>query len=160
MFPLGKQGMTQCPHCKQILTEKELGAQGHGLLRAQKGNFKAPLKYFFGLILVGLLIFSLIAINVLDKKGGYINKPKVGDVYQVKGIEDNQYVLWKVTGVEGDSVVFTTHKSIGLGKSEITDETVFGKLDADFTTSSFKMAKRNIKNMTKNNKNLVAIFGK
>lgn len=160
MFPIGKQGITQCPHCKQTLTENELSPQSRSLLNNQKGSAKTPLKYFAGLILIGVLIVSVIAINVLDKKGGYIRKPQIGDVYQVKGISENQYVLWKVTAVEGDSVVFSTNKQNNLSQADINEQTVFGKLDADFTPSTFKMAKRNIKSMTQNNKNLVAIFRK
>ena len=160
MFPIGKKGMTQCPHCKQTLTERELDPQSRNYLHSQKGNAKTPLKYFAGLIIIGLLVFSVVAINVLDKKGGYIRNPEIGDVYQVKGFDENQFVLWKVTAVEGDSVVFVTHKNNALSQAEINDETVFGKLDADFTPSTLKMSKSNIKSMTKNNKNLVAIFRK
>lgn len=111
-------------------------------------------------MVIGLLIFSVIAINVLDKNGGYIRNPEIGDVYQVKGNDENQFVLWKVTAVEGDTVVFATGSKHDLTQAEITEETVFGKLDADFTPSNLKMAKRNIQSMTKNNKNLVAIFRK
>ena len=160
MFPIGKKGITQCPHCKQTLSENELSPQSRSLLNTQKGSAKTPLKYFAGLILIGVLIVSVITINVLDKKGGYIRKPQIGDVYQVKGISENQYVLWKVTAVEGDSVVFSTNKQNNLSQADINEQTVFGKLDADFTPSTFKMAKRNIKSMTQNNKNLVAIFRK
>ncbi|WP_179747327.1 hypothetical protein [Pedobacter xixiisoli] len=58
------------------------------------------------------------------------------------------------------NLVFATHKGNALSQADINDEAVFGKLDANFTPSTFKMAKRNIKSMTKNNKNLVAIFRK
>ena len=160
MFPLGKQGMTQCPHCKQTLTERELAPQSRSYVNSQKGSAKTPLTYFSGLIIIGVLIFSVILINAFDKTGGYIRNPEVGDVYQVKGFDANQFVLWKVTAVEGDTVIFATHKANNLSQAEITEETVFGKLDADFTPSNLKMAKRNIKSMTKNNKNLVAIFRK
>lgn len=160
MFPLGKQGMTQCPHCKQTLTERELAPQSRTYLNNQKGSAKRPLTHFSGLILIGVLVLAVILINAFDKIGGYIRNPEVGDVYQVKGNSENQFVLWKVTAVEGDTVVFATGDRADLTQAEITDETVFGKLDADFTPSNLKMAKRNIKSMTKNNKNLVAIFRK
>lgn len=160
IFPLGKRGMTECPHCKQVLTEKEVGPQGRSYLHSQKAGVKTPITHFFGLILIGVIILSVIVINVLDKKDGYIRNPEIGDVYQVKGIDENQFVLWKVTAVEGDTVVFATGTKHNLTQAEITEETVFGKLDADFTPSNLKMAKRNIKSMTKNNKNLVEIFRK
>lgn len=160
IFPLGKRGMTECPHCKQVLTEREVGPQGRSYLHSQKAAVKTPIMHFLGLILIGLIIGSVVLINVLDKKRGYIRNPEIGDVYQVKGFTNNQFVLWKVTAVEGDTVVFATGNKPDLTQAEITEETVFGKLDADFTPSNLKMAKRNIESMTKNNKNLVVIFRK
>lgn len=160
MFPLGKQGMTQCPHCKQTLTERELAPQSRSYLQSQKGTVKTPLTHFSGLILFGVLILSVILINAFDKTGGYIRNPEVGDVYQVKGFDENQFTLWKVAAVEGDSVVFNTSSLSNLSQTDITEETVFGKLDESFTSSTVKLAKRNIKSMTKNNKNLVEIFRK
>lgn len=160
IFPLGKKGMTQCPHCKQTLTERELAPQSRSYVNSQKSSAKTPLTHFSGLIIIGVLILSIFLINAFDKTGGYIRNPKIGDVYQVKGNAENQFVLWKVTAVEGDTVVFATHSQYNLVQADINEQTVFGKLDEKFTDSRLKMAKRNIKSMTQNNKNLVAIFRK
>lgn len=62
-FPLSKKGVTQCSHCKQVLYEKEVPAAMKPAFLDAKGKVKTPLKYFAGLILLGLLIVVIAAIN-------------------------------------------------------------------------------------------------
>lgn len=161
MFPLGRQLMTQCPHCKQMLTEREIHPQTKANLFGQNISVKTPLKYYFGLILIGTLILLVALIKTMDKKGRYIDQPQVGDVYQVKGVGNNNlFTLWKVTAVEPDSVVLAVHQQSKIAKADINEKAVFGKLDKGFSENTFKMAKRNIKSMTRGKKNLAEVYRK
>ena len=63
MFPFGKKGMTQCPHCKQILNAHELAPESRNYINNQKSNVKTPLTYFAGLILIGVLILFVTLLN-------------------------------------------------------------------------------------------------
>lgn len=160
MFPIGKQGMTQCPHCKQTLSGHELSPQNRSQLNIQKGSTKTPLKYFSGLIIIGALILSVSVITAFDKTGRYIRKPKIGDIYQLKSYTPNQFTFMKVVAIEPDSLVFAVHQRTDFLQADINEKAVFEKYDKDFNPNPFKMAKTNIKSMTENSKNLVEIFRK
>jgi hypothetical protein len=160
MFPLGKEAMTQCPHCKQILRSNELAPESRNYLNAQKNAVKTPAKYFTGLIIIGLFILFIVAVNVFNKTGRYVDKPEVGDIYQIKSPDENQFTFWKIVSIKGDSLFFATHKLNNIPKKDINEQSVFEKYDKDFTPSTLKMTKKNIKSMTQGSKNLVDVFRK
>ena len=104
-FPLGKTGVSQCDHCKQVLKLKEMP----GTLRASYDNLKSqtktPIWTFSGLALVAVLIVAGV---ISDKKKGERNAqlivtPQAGDIFEIK-TKDKQYTIYKVYKVQGDSV--------------------------------------------------------
>jgi hypothetical protein len=104
-FPMGKTGLSQCDHCKQILKLKEMPATLTASYDNLKAQTKTPIWMFSGLALVAVLItIGVINENKKNEKNAQlILTPKSGDIFEVK-TKDNQYTLYKVDQVEGDSV--------------------------------------------------------
>jgi hypothetical protein len=133
-FPLGKTGVSQCDHCKQVLKLKEMPSTlttSYENLRAQT---KTPIWTFSGIALVVVLItIGIISDKKNDEKNAkLILTPRSGDIFEIK-TKDNQYTLYKVDEVQGDSVFvqvnnFETNKITGLDdlKTKAYSEDVFG----------------------------------
>ncbi|TAD81303.1 MAG: hypothetical protein EAY75_17935 [Bacteroidetes bacterium] len=104
-FPMGKTGLSECDHCKQVLTPKEMPANLTASYESLKAQTKTPIWMFSGLALLAALITMLvISENQKDAKNAQlILTPKSGDIFEVK-TKGNQYTLYKVEEVEGDSV--------------------------------------------------------
>ena len=112
-FPIGKQGVSQCQHCKQTLKEKEMPDQFKQAFKAFKSTLKTPFWHFSGLLLIAVLIgWISYSGNQNDKaNGAYIQAPLQGDVYEFK-TDDGNYTLAKVVAVYDDSleVVFNQYE--------------------------------------------------
>lgn len=104
-FPLGKTGVSECSHCKQVLELKEM-PQAYKLdYEAIKINTKTPIWTFIGLVLLaGLITFGVYTGNKNEAENKQlINNPKVGDIYEYK-TETKAYSTMKVVNVTKDSV--------------------------------------------------------
>lgn len=119
-FPIGKTGVTECSHCKQVLHKKEFTGNLNRSYETLKSNSKTPIWTFSGLALLsGLLIFGIISSKVNDEKNAkLILTPQKGDIYEVK-MDYKQYTLYKVDNVVGDTVFvlvnqYETNKITGL----------------------------------------------
>jgi len=133
-FPMGKTGLSQCDHCKQVLKLKEMPPALTASYDNLKAQTKTPIWMFSGLALVAaLIIIGVISDNKKDEKNAQlILTPQVGDIFEVK-TKDNQYTLYKVDEVQGDSVFiqssnFEVNKVTGLDdlkKKEYSDD-VYG----------------------------------
>ena len=55
LFPMGKTGATECSHCKQILTQKELPATIKPAYEALKAGVKTPITAYWGVAVLILL---------------------------------------------------------------------------------------------------------
>jgi hypothetical protein len=104
-FPTGKTGGSQCAHCKQVLTVKQMPDSLRQSYEVLKKNTRTPIWTFAGLTIVVVLIALAI---ISDKQNDAQNAklildPKPGDVYEVKNANDN-YTLYKVSKVVGDTV--------------------------------------------------------
>ena len=104
-FPMGKTGVSQCNHCKQVLKLKDMPSSMKTSYETLKAQTKTPVWTFSGLALVAVII----AIGVMaDKKkdernAGLILTPQGGDIFEIK-TRGNQYTLYKVDQVQGDTV--------------------------------------------------------
>lgn len=117
-FPIGKTGVSQCSHCKQVLKGKEMPPP----LRASYENLKAhtriPVWTFSGSVLLAILIITAI---ISDRKNDERNAklilaPQSGDIFEIK-IKNNGYTLYRVEEVKGDSVFVQANN---YGTSKIT----------------------------------------
>jgi hypothetical protein len=134
IFPMGKTGVCQCDHCKQVLTLKEMPASLVISYNNLKEKAKTPIWMFSGLALLAVLItIGIISGKKNDEKNAkFILSPKAGDIFEIK-VSDNQYTLYKVNEVLGDSVFvqindYETNKVTGLNdlKKEAYSEEVLG----------------------------------
>lgn len=104
-FPMGKSGVSQCDHCKQVLKLKEMPASLKASYDNLKSNAKTPIWMFSGLALIAaLVVFATISDKKKDEKNAQlILTPQAGDIFEIK-TKDNQYTVYKVDQVQGDSV--------------------------------------------------------
>ncbi len=119
-FPMGKTGVSQCNHCKQALSLKQMPDTLRNTYENIKGQTKTPPWMFSGLALVaGLIIIGVInERNKDDRNQALIQSPQSGDIFEVK-TGANQYTLYKVEVVKPDSVYlrmsnYETNRSTGL----------------------------------------------
>src|SRR6187402_2989521 len=120
VFPIGRMGVSQCQHCKQVL---ELKAMPHELKREYdilKAETKVPLWQFSGLGVIAVIIAFATYSSGEDKKkeAEYLANPVAGDVYRYK-TESKQYSTLKVVSVSADSVFvspngYETNKMSGI----------------------------------------------
>jgi len=120
LFPLGKQGVSQCNHCKQILNHPQFPASLAKDYKDLQAETKAPIWTFAGIVLIvafiGLAMYNSKVTDELNAQR--IAAPQGGDILEIK-TKDNQYTLFKVDHVAGDSVFiqmnnYETNKRTGL----------------------------------------------
>ena len=142
-FPMGKTGISQCDHCKQVLKLKEMPSSLTTAYENMKAQTKTPIWTFAGLGLVAVLI----TIGVIsdqrkgEKNAQLILTPKAGDIFEVK-TEDNQFTLYKVYQVEGDSVFIQT------SNYEVNKVTGLANLKKkDYSSETYGFSKSELKEM-------------
>lgn len=135
LFPYKKEAVTQCNHCKQVLTKKEFNGELLDRYEEMKKQARTPIWQFIGLFLFGILVATVLYSAAEDEKRDkqYLAEPKAGDIYEIK-TEDGNYTLYKVAAIKSDSVyvMFNKYQSTarsGLSKNEITAMASFIKED-------------------------------
>jgi zinc-ribbon family len=110
-FPMGKTALSQCDHCKQVLKLKEMPALLKSSYEVLKTQTKTPAWTFAGIGIVAILISAGIYSNKQnDKKNAeLIAAPKSGDVFEIK-TAGNQYTLYKVDHIKGDTAFVLLHQ--------------------------------------------------
>ena len=63
LFPIGKKGMSQCQHCKNLLEPKEMPETIKREYDNLKNKVKGPIWQFIGLVLIVLLFIWVDQIN-------------------------------------------------------------------------------------------------
>lgn len=145
-FPIGKTGISQCDHCKQVLKLKEMPSSLATAYENLKAQTKTPIWMFAGLFLVAALI-TLGVIN--DKKNDeknaqFVVAPKAGDIFEIK-TKDNQYTLFKVKQVKGDSVF------VQINNYEVNKVTGLDDLkEKEFSEDLYGLSKEALKEMLNN----------
>jgi hypothetical protein len=119
-FPIGKTGVTQCIHCKQVLEKSGFGSTLKEAYEAIKKTSKTPVWTFAGLIIIaGLAIWGAITDKQNDAENTQlILAPLKGDVYGIK-MDYKRYTLYKVNNIVGDTVFlllgqYEVNKLMGL----------------------------------------------
>jgi hypothetical protein len=143
-FPLGKYGVTECSHCKQVLRQKEMPSAMTASYETLKGQTKTPRWMFAGLLLTAVLITAgVIASKQNDERNAQlILTPQSGDVFEIKG-KDDRYTLYKVAGVQGDSVFVQVNKyevtrSSGLAELKRKEGNSYADEQLGFTRAELK----------------------
>jgi len=142
-FPMNKIGASQCDHCKQVLKQKEMPAALKSDYERLAKQAKTPVWMFAGLALVALLIITgIISDKNKDAKNArLILTPQAGDIFKIKA-GDNQYTLYKVEEVAGDSVIL--HQS----NYQVNKETGLDELkNKAYSNDLYSFSKKEIKAM-------------
>lgn len=56
LFPIGKKGVSQCQHCKNVLEYKDMPAPIKEEFKILKSEAKGPIWQYAGLVLIAILI--------------------------------------------------------------------------------------------------------
>ena len=110
-FPIGKTGVSQCLHCRQVLKLKEMPAS----LKLSYDNIKSqttiPVWTFAGcfLIVIGSIFFYISEKQKAKKVNQWVLSPQKNDVFHIK-LKNDHYTLYKVNKVSGDSVYLALNK--------------------------------------------------
>ncbi len=121
-FPIGKTGVTQCSHCKQVLDKKEFTEPLMRHYETMKAQTRTPIWTFSGIALLSLLIAWGIQTGKENdaENAKLIMTPMKGDIYEIKH-DYKEYTLYKVDDVKGDTVMllmsqYISNKSSGLNE--------------------------------------------
>ncbi len=145
-FPIGKTGISQCNHCKQVLKLEEMPATlsaSYDNLKSQTNN---PFWTFSGLTILAIAV-SIGNINSQknkEKKAELILTPQSGDIFEIK-TKDAQYTLYKIDQVQGDSVLFHPNNYESSNLNGIDD--LKSKGDSAYSQEVFWISKLELKMM-------------
>lgn len=143
-FPMGKENILECNHCKQTYKLKELPDQVKQKFELEKHN-GYPFWYFSGLIAIACLIALISYWSKQDDENNkvYIESPQYGDVYSIKSDKDGYYTSLKITQVKNDSVF------VIFNDYEIDRRSKIYKIDKDknYTMEPEGFTKSELKNL-------------
>ena len=145
-FPIGKTGLTQCSHCKQVLEKKEFPGYLRSSYEILKQKGKTPVWTFSGIILLFafFILGGIVSKQREEKNLLLIASPQAEDIFEIK-IEYKQYTLYKVEKIDGDTVFvllndYETNKRRGLKDLKI-------RRDESFSGESIPILKPDLKMM-------------
>ena len=148
MFPYGKKGVSQCSHCKNVLTHKEMPERLKNEYHKIKQEHKGPVWQFSGLVLLVLLIsFIAFQINTDNKNESlFIQSPANGDVYYQK-LPNGSYSTGKVVNVTNDRIFLV------FNKFEIAKMSRVYKIDKEenYASEAFSIHIKDLKKMYEDN---------
>jgi hypothetical protein len=126
-FPIGKTGVSVCGNCRQVLKLKEMPADLRLSYDNLKLQTKTPIWTFSGLGIVAVIAIGVTIHGQQNEKkiANLINKPKAGDIAQIKE-KENQYTLYKVVDVKKDSVYLVINKYQTDDENDISNLEVKG----------------------------------
>lgn len=144
LFPIGKKGVSQCQHCKNVLKTKEMPAPIKREYDLLKKDVKGPLWQFTGLALITILIaWGIYANNKREKLNlEYISAPMKGDVYEYT-IALGSHSTLKVIRLSNDSVF------VAPNDFEISKKSGIHKIDKpeNYPESTYGISKNELKKM-------------
>jgi hypothetical protein len=156
LFPIGKQQILECNHCKATYELKNLPENiKQKFYSEQKLNpAKTPITHFSLLIIIGICVaFGLYSDFKTDSESNdYAQNPKVGDVF-FETTNSGKYSTSRVTKVTKDSVYVT------LNNMEISQKSKLPKIniDSNFTTAKAAYSRKQIIDFYKDGKTIYEI---
>ena len=125
LFPVGKKGVSECQHCKNVLTMKEMPADFKEEYKKIKSGTKPPVWQFSGLILIVLLVsWGMYSSGEQTKRElSYLAEPQIGDVYEFK-TGSSYYSTFKILAVSNDSlhIAYNTYETDRIGDVDKIDK--------------------------------------
>jgi len=146
LFPIGRMTVSQCTNCKKVSKEKELSSAAHLTADNLKTQSKTPIWTFSGLaVIAALIVFVVITErNKNERNAKLILAPQSGDIFEVK-TKEQQYTLYKVENVQGDSVFVKINNYETNKESGIAD--IKQKGEAAFSEELFSIHKKDLNEM-------------
>jgi len=107
MFPMGKNVVSECNHCKAVLEKKQMPQDFNIHIDNLKSKAKTPIWNWAGLtILAGVITWATFQSQQHDKDVlVYAEVPAVHDLYDVK-LDNGSYTTYRVTNIANDSIHF------------------------------------------------------
>jgi hypothetical protein len=142
-LPAGKIGVTKCTHCQEVLEQSNFTYSLTETYQSIESNSKTPIWTFSGLALLTLIIAGGLFYNKKnqERNAKIILSPERNDVYEIK-LSDQNYTLYKVHKVIGDSVFLTHNKFETNSLTGIDDLEEKG-----YSEEIFSIFKGDLKNM-------------
>ena len=144
-FPIGKTAVSQCNHCKQVLKLKQMPPSLTNPYDNLKSQSKTPIWTFSGLALTAVLItIGVVSEKNKDQRNAkIILTPRKGDILEIK-TKENQYTLYKVDQVQGDSVLvrlnkYETDKLTGVDDLKTKGENAYSDEEFSLAKSELKL---------------------
>lgn len=129
VFPLSKEAILECQHCKKVTGQKEMTVQQKNMVKSKRGDVKAPVYMYLGTLLIAALIgWSVFSINQEEANTQiYIEQPAANDVVIVQAKPD-QFKIIKLLSVDADTIRFKlggyVYKNLRSAKKAISKKTL------------------------------------
>ena len=112
MFPMGKNGVSQCDHCKQVLTSAKMPSFLRTAYENLKAQTKTPIWMFIGLVgfvtLFGIAGYQVETENAHSKK--YIKALQINDILHTE--VEGGFTTLKVVQISADSIFFKYNQNM------------------------------------------------
>lgn len=145
-FPSGKKIISECTNCEHLLEKKNFPEKYLNGYKEIKSGIRTPIWMYTGLGIIGFILIAIFASREqkYSENAELLLSPQKGDIYEIR-LPDQQYTIYKVNKVEGNTVYFfeneyTTNKLSGI--EELSQK--------PFTTESYPVMKTDLKVMLDN----------
>jgi hypothetical protein len=149
LFSLGRTGVSQCQHCKQVLELNQMPATIRGRYEDLTKETKIPVWQFSGLAIIVVLVVFGYQSSAADakKEEEYFKSPAKGDLYEIKTDEGN-YTSFKVEAVSDDSLW------VRWNNYEVTKVTGLHKLDKEenYDSMAYSIARTELASLKQSSK--------
>jgi hypothetical protein len=104
-FPIGKTGVSQCNHCKQVLKPNQMTGNTKLNYENLKQTAKSPFWVWSGAaVIAAFVLFSVSQGGRWAKeKAERVAHPKANDIFKIR-LATGKYTIYKVDEVVGDTV--------------------------------------------------------
>lgn len=144
LFPIGKKGVSECKHCKNVLKSNEMPDTIKNEYINLKNDAKGPVWQFAGLAIFAILVMWIGYSSGENEKLEleYISAPTKGDIYEYK-VETGSYSTLKVISVSNDSVF------VSPNEFEINKRSKLYKIDKpeNYSQLPYGISKNKLKEM-------------
>ncbi len=124
VFPLTKQTILECQHCKKTVLEKEMSSQQKSISQPKRSAAKTPAYMFAGSVLIACLIGWPIYSSDQEKARTqtYVSAPAAMDIAVIEASK-NQFQILKLLSVQNNMISFQignyVYKSLYSAKKAI-----------------------------------------
>ena len=140
LFPMGRYGVSECSHCKQVYEKKEMSSDIRAEYDIASMDAKGPIWQFAGLVIIALLAIGAYFVGEQNKEDNLakLNTPEVGDIYECEYGEG--FSTFRIEAVEADSLLIVENDYETDEKSGIDDI----NLPENYSTLVYKISRSDL----------------